>query len=274
MNPEESLNINRNGWDKVAEKFYGKTALPHYGPLAKSETDLHLLGDVTGAKVLEIGCGSGHSLLYLAQQGASELWGLDLSHSQIEFASSLLKDNDVIHCLFESPMEENPGIPLDYFDLVISIYALGWTVNLPRTLEHIAPYLKPNGCFVFSWEHPVYFCLEYNGGHFIVKNSYQYEGSKLDESWKGVPIVLYRRKLATYINGLVEAGFAIERLVESDVDTTLAKGHDLAPEYWYSVERAKLIPTTMIIQARKARTGNTHPDNGTRAAVHDVGWLK
>jgi SAM-dependent methyltransferase len=258
MNPEEALNINRNGWDKVAERFYGKTALPHYGPLAKSETDLHLLGDVKGAKVLEIGCGSGHSLLYLARQGASELWGLDLSHSQIEFAFSLLKDNGVIACLFESPMEHNPGIPLDYFDLVISIYALGWTVDLPRTLEHVASYLKPDGRFVFSWEHPVHFCLEYNGGQFIVKNSYQYEGPELDESWKGVPIVLYRRKLATYINSLTEAGFAIEKLVESDVDTTLATDHNFAPEYWYSVERAKLIPTTMIIRARKARMENTH----------------
>jgi isocitrate dehydrogenase kinase/phosphatase len=65
-------------------------------------------------------------------------------------------------------------------------------------------------------------------------------------------MVMYRRKMATYINGLIEAGFAIERLVETDVDTTRAEEHNFAAEAWYSVERAKLIPTTMIIRARKA----------------------
>ncbi len=251
MNPEQSLNMNRNGWNKVADKFCGKTALPQYGPLAQSETDLNFLGDVKGAKVLEIGCGSGHSLLYLAQQGASELWGLDLSRSQIQFASSLLEGNGLTAHLFESPMEENPGIPLGYFDLVISIFALGWSVDLPRTLSHISSYLKPNGHFVFSWEHPAFFCVEYENGQFVVKRSYQYEGSEFDESWKGVPMVLHRRKISTYINGLIDAGFAIERLVESNLDVTLIKEHNFSPDYWYSAERAKLIPTTMIIKAYK-----------------------
>ncbi len=251
MNPEHSLTVNKNGWDKIAGKFYGKAALPRYGPLAQSETDLKLLGDVRGAQVLEIGCGSGHSLLYLAQQGASELWGLDFSHSQIEFASSLLKGNDLAPSLFESLMEENPGIPLGYFDLVISIYALGWTVDLPKTLEHIRSYLKPNGCFVFSWEHPVYNCIKFENGQFIVKRSYHDESPEFQDSWLGAPFVQIPRKLSTYINSLIDARFNIERVIESAIDTTWVNDHNFMPEYWYSVPRAKLIPTTMIIKARK-----------------------
>ncbi len=251
MNTEQALAVNRDSWNKIAAKFYGKAALPHYGPLAQSETDLHLIGDVRGARVLEIGCGSGHSLLYLAQQGACEVWGLDFSHTQIEFASSLLKENGLMPHLFESPMEENPGIPLDYFDLVISIYGLGWTVDLPKTLDHICSYLKPNGCLVFSWEHPSYSCIGYADGQFVLRRSYHDESAQLQDSWLGAPFVQSPRKLSTYVNSLIDSGLVIERVVESDIDTTRVKSHNFAPEYWYSVPKAKLMPTTMIIMARK-----------------------
>jgi SAM-dependent methyltransferase len=251
MDTEQSLTINRDGWNKIAAKFYGKAALPRYGPLAQSETDLKLLGDVRGARVLEIGCGSGHSLLYLAQQGASEVWGLDFSPAQIEFASSLLKDNDLTPQLFESPMEENPGIPRDYVDLVISIYALGWTVDLARTLNHIHSYLKPNGYLIFSWEHPAFSCIDYKDGQFVAVRSYHDEDFALRDSWIGAPFVRSQRKLSTYINGLIDAGLVIERVVESAVDTTWVKEHNYAPDYWYSVPHAELVPTTMIIKARK-----------------------
>ncbi len=251
MNVEQTLTLNKDGWNKIAEKFYGKTALPRYGPLAQSETDLNLLEDVRGVRVLEIGCGSGHSLLYLAQKGASEVWGLDFSSAQIEFASSLLRENGWTPRLFESPMEENPGIPLGYFDLVISIYALGWTVDLPKTLRHIRSYLKSYGRFVFSWEHPVYNCISYENGQFIVKRSYHDENAELQDSWLGAPFIQIPRKLSTYVNCLIDGRFVIEKVVESALDTTLVKDHNFAPEYWYSVPRAKLVPTTMIIKARK-----------------------
>lgn len=251
VNTEQTLAINREGWDKIAKKFYGKAALPRYGPLAQSETDLKLIGDVQGVRVLEIGCGSGHSLLYLARQGASEVWGLDFSHTQIELASSLLKENGLTPHLFESPMEENPGIPLSYFDLVISIYALGWTVDLSRTLDHIRSYLKPNGCLVFSWEHPSYRCIGYADGQFVIRRSYHDESAELQDSWLGAPFVQSPKKLSTYINSLIDAGLEIERVVESAVDTTWVKSHNFAPEYWYSVPRAKLMPTTVIIKVRK-----------------------
>ncbi|QED50007.1 class I SAM-dependent methyltransferase [Cytobacillus dafuensis] len=44
----------------------------------------------------------------------------------------------------------------DYFDIVYSIYAFGWTTDLPTTLKYIYFYLKKDGSFIFSWEHPIY----------------------------------------------------------------------------------------------------------------------
>ncbi|HVU12556.1 MAG TPA: class I SAM-dependent methyltransferase [Phototrophicaceae bacterium] len=250
LDQEQMWAINRAGWDAVAPTFYGAAALPTYGPLAPTEDDLHLLGDVQGKTVVEIGCGSGHSLLYLAQHGATDLWGIDLSTKQIEFARALLAEHNVSAQFFNAPMEQNPGIPTGHFDLALSLYALGWTTDLASTLTLIYSYLKPGGAYVFSWEHPVYTCLGYADGHVIVKGRY-YEQTILKPSWENVPIVMHQRKMSTFINAAVGVGFQIERLEEGEVNRALASEADYAPERWYSVPRAERIPTTFILKLRK-----------------------
>ncbi len=52
---------NRIYWDDNADNWFGTTALPTYGVKFVTEDDLHLFGDVSGKKMLEICCGSGHS---------------------------------------------------------------------------------------------------------------------------------------------------------------------------------------------------------------------
>jgi hypothetical protein len=114
-------------------------------------------------------------------------------------------------------------------------------------------YLKPGGKFVFSWEHPVYQCLEYEANleKYVMARSYLDESPELDPSWKGVEIVIQPRKLSTYVNAIIQAGLVIEQMVESETDMNLARPQDYAPEKWYSVPRAKLIPTTFIVKALK-----------------------
>jgi SAM-dependent methyltransferase len=244
--------INRSGWDKVAHIFYGVAALPNYGPLTPTEEDLKLLGDMQHKTVLEIGCGSGHSLLYLAQHGAAEVWGVDLSAKQIEFARALLLENDVSAHLLNAPMETNPGLPESYFDFAISIYSLGWTTDLGKTLALVYSYLKPGGFYLFSWEHPFYSCLDYQSGAYVVKERYR-EHTFVEDNWNEVPIVMHQRKLSTFINTALEAGFQIECLIESEVNLALAQESDYAPESWYSVPRATLVPPTFILKIRKPR---------------------
>ena len=101
-NLANALRINRAGWDKVAKQFYGGTALPSYGPLAPTEESLCLLGRLSGIRALEVGCGSGHSLRYVAERGAAEMWGLDLSSVQLVFAA------DVLHA-FQPRLYVQPG---------------------------------------------------------------------------------------------------------------------------------------------------------------------
>ncbi|GGE60495.1 class I SAM-dependent methyltransferase [Priestia taiwanensis] len=113
------LTTNKQSWNEVAERFYGRNPLPEYGPLAPTEVELNLFGNVSNLNVLDIGCGSGHSLEYMLNRNVAEAWGIDLSTKQIEAARNLLGGRAE---LFEAPMEENPGIPHNHFDIVYSIY--------------------------------------------------------------------------------------------------------------------------------------------------------
>ena len=249
--PDVALATNREGWNHVAPYFHGGTALPEYGPLAPTEDTLRLLDGTADLRALELGCGSGHSLLYLARHGARELWGLDLSPVQIQFAEDTLRPFAPRVRLFESPMEANPGLPESYFDLVFSIYGLGWTTDLPATMTLVRRYLRPGGCFLVSGEHPAYSCIDWNGTAYAVANSYFAEGPVRHASWKGVPIVIHRRTLGTFLGQIVQAGLNIEAVVETPVDPATIKDEHIDPARWYSVARARMMPTTLIIKARK-----------------------
>lgn len=54
--------VNKTYWNANADSWFGATALPEYGVKFVTENELHLFGDVTEKTMLEIGCGSGHSL--------------------------------------------------------------------------------------------------------------------------------------------------------------------------------------------------------------------
>lgn len=245
---EQYLESNKKSWDETAPRFFGRTALPVYGPFLPTEDELHLFGDMTDKRVLEIGCGSGHSLQYMAAQGAVGLWGIDLSDTQINTARELLQEHeDKLH-LFQGAMENNPGVPSEYFDVVYSIYALGWTVDLGRTLRNVYSYLKPGGTFIFSWEHPLHSRVSQHGDQLVISKSYHDEGLQQCEPWD-IPAIMNQMKLGTYVNELVQAGFRIERVVEDVVIQEEKRSGD--PAVWYTPMKAALIPPAFIIKCTK-----------------------
>lgn len=255
MRDEEIIEVNKKYWNDHADLWFGTTALPEYGVHFPTEDDLHLFGDVSGKSMLEICCGSGHSLLYNANKGAKELWGVDISQSQLDNASKLLSDNGCSANLICAKMEDELDVPQGYFDYVYSIYGIGWTTDLQGTFDKIASYLKKDGIFIFSWHHTLNYCIAWscdereivlNNDEFVMAKSY-YDESYFKMSVHGSEIVLCNRKLSTYINALARAGFVIEQLVEDcDEDTKKAEGDlDL------KTKKAKMLPISFCIKARK-----------------------
>lgn len=236
--------INSLFWDTKGNDVLGATSLPLYGAFV-SEEKCQLFGDVSGKKILEIGCGSGQSLQYLGERKASELWGMDISENQLEKTKQHLKECGLSAKLICSPMEEECGISEDYFDFVYSVYAIGWTTDLEGTFRRIASYLKKDGVFIFSWSHPIHKCVAPENNMLVLKKTY------FDESWYslflgGSTLTLSDRKLSTYVNGLAKAGFIIEQMIEESDDEIMQSraNSDFA-------KKAKMLPVTFVFKARK-----------------------
>lgn len=239
---------NSTYWNAQGNEFLGAIVLPFYGAFV-SEDKCQLFGDVSGKRLLEIGCGNGQSLRYQGERQAAELWGLDLSEQQIEKARQHLDSCGLSAQLFCSPMEEECGIPKDYFDYVYSIYAIGWTIDLEGTFHRIASFLKKDGVFIFSWSHPIHKCVVTENNKLAFNKCY------FDESWYTVPLdvagegalTLSDRKLSTYVNALFKAGFVIEQMVE-ETDDEIMLGRDDNSDF---AQKAKMLPLTFVIKARK-----------------------
>src|SRR5947208_1932352 len=98
--PEESARANRWWWDAAAPAY-----LAEHGddlgdvdflwcPEGLRETDAHLLGDVAGRRVLEIGCGSAPCSRWLRREGA-DVVALDLSAGMLARAAELNRSTGI-----------------------------------------------------------------------------------------------------------------------------------------------------------------------------------
>ena len=255
MLDKDIIDINKSYWNEHADQWFGTTALPQYGVRFPTEDELHLFGDVSGKSMLEICCGSGHSLLYNARKGATDLWGVDLSQTQLDAASKLLSDNGCSARLICAKMEDELDVPKGYFDYVYSIYGIGWTTDLQGTFNKIASYLKKDGICIFSWHHTLNYCIGwsceerkdfFDEGKLVMTKSY------FDESYFSMPvddseIILCNRKISTYINALAKAGFVIEQLVEESDQASLNAEGEMDPK----TRKAKMLPISFCIKARK-----------------------
>lgn len=252
---EQIVEKNKRYWNDHADLWFGTTALPKYGVRFVTEDDLHFFSDVEGKKVLELCCGSGHSLNYLADKGAGELWGLDLSQKQLDNAKQMLKGSGCNPRFICAPMEADSDIPEDYFDYVFSIYGIGWTTDLAGTFKKVASCLKKDGIFIFSWGHPLHYCVAKSyetGEDEVIDGKLVFSRSYFDESYLKMPVhdtdvTFANRKISTYVNALYDAGFIIERMVEQTDEKSLSDNEDDSPK----AKKAKIVPLSMCFKCRK-----------------------
>lgn len=247
--PEDEVHLqNKSSWNAMADDWSG-TILPIWGCSCPTEDELNLMPDLSGKKVLEVGCGSGHSLKWCGDRGADELWGVDISERQLEHAEEYLHENGYKSKLFNSPMERNPGLPKNYFDAIYSVYAIGWTTDLQATFKLVSSYLKKDGVFIFSWDHPFMHCVDETEGKLVFSGSY-HEAEAFTFQKHGNPLTLHNRRLCDYINTLANSGFSVERVVEETDKETMSRDAEFTSGY-YTPIKAKKFPLSIIIKARK-----------------------
>ena len=100
VNEEDSRRANRGDWDAYADEyqsthgdFLGDVGFL-WGPEGLQESELGVLGDVTGRTVLELGSGAGQCARWLRSQGAVS-YGLDLSERQLQHSRRIDEETGI-----------------------------------------------------------------------------------------------------------------------------------------------------------------------------------
>lgn len=249
MNKNKFQKFNEDGWNKLIQNNnqFSNTSLPEYGPFMPNEEKLQLFSEINGKKVLELGCASGKSLKYLAEKGAGELWGVDISIEQINKAKKLKINNSKF---FISPMENNPGLPLNYFDYVLSLYSIGFSADPFQTIKLSSAYLKTNGKFIICWTHPFFNCLDIENDRVVINHSYIDERPTIiTKGQDKIELLQYNLKVSTLLNSLISSGLEIDKIIEENPIEINGIGNYNSSYF----DKRKLVasPTTLIIVAHK-----------------------
>ena len=234
--------------------FAGYSSLERFGAgweRAVEHADLlALLPEVGGCRVLDLGCGAGQLARHLATSGAAEVVGVDVSERMLALARAEWAHPRVTYC--RGTIEELT-FPRARFDLVVSSLVLHYVDDYRGLVRRIAEWLAPGGVFVYSTEHPIY-TARLPGDGWVLDNAgqrtswgldrYADEGAR-EETWFVPGVRKVHRTLATLVNGLLDAGLVVERLVEPIPSEEWLHDRPLARD-----ERRR--PMFLLIRARKA----------------------
>lgn len=112
--------------------------------------------DVSGLRVLDLGCGHGALSIGLAERGAAEVVGLDLDDDRIDFANRTLERAfPELRKQIQFQCEDVFNLE-DQFDLIVSKDAFEHIDDLDGVIRHLHGLLKPGGHLAPGFS-PLYF---------------------------------------------------------------------------------------------------------------------
>ena len=156
----EHARKNKALWEATSDSYEERNAVALSGEKAMAwglwripETELHVLGDVAGKDILELGCGAARWSIALAGRGARPT-GLDLSTRQLEHARRLMEEAGVSFPLIEASAEAVP-LPDASFDVVFCDWGAMTFCDPQFTVPEVARLLRPGGLFAFSTATPI-----------------------------------------------------------------------------------------------------------------------
>jgi SAM-dependent methyltransferase len=118
-----------------------------WGIWAIDESELGVLGDVSGLDVVELGCGTAYFSAWLAKRGARPV-GVDVTPAQLDTASRMMAETGIEFPLVEADAAET-GLPSESFDLALSEYGASIWVDPYRWIPEAARLLRPGGRLIF-----------------------------------------------------------------------------------------------------------------------------
>ena len=206
---------------KMYQNLRNNESLPNANDLIEIPQLFDLIGDVKEKTILDIGCGAGGHDRKLISLGAKSVLGIDISKRMIEVAN---RDNNSDKIEYRVLSMNNLEELNQKFDLVVSSLAIHYIEDYDGLCKKVYYLLNDGGYFIFSHGHPMDSAVILNNieNRYVIINDKKYflisdynnEGKRIS-NWLTGGVVMYHRNMSHLINGLIDAGFTIERLNES-----------------------------------------------------------
>jgi SAM-dependent methyltransferase len=124
-----------------------------WGMFGVRESDVEILGDVSGLDIVDLGCGTGYFSAWFAQRGARPV-GVDVTPAQLDTARRLQAETGIGFPLVEASAESVP-LPDASFDLAFSEYGASIWCDPYKWLPEAHRLLRPGGRLVFLCNSPL-----------------------------------------------------------------------------------------------------------------------
>ncbi len=210
-----------------------------YGPCIPREDRLRLLGDVSGKRVLDLGCGAGSNAVALARAGARTI-AVDESAEQVGHARAAVDAADLRVELHHASLAELAFLRADTIDAAISVGSLAHVADIGRVFRQLHRVLRPEHPFVLALPHPAFAQLDPGAvdGFAIRHSAFDLEPFPDHDPRSG----WFNRTTGTLFVELGRAGFRVDTLLEPA--PTEAGGPHWSPAM-------ASVPATLIVRARK-----------------------
>jgi ubiquinone/menaquinone biosynthesis C-methylase UbiE len=207
-----------------------------------------LISSLKGKSVLDLGCGDGNFAKYCIDHGAINVVGVDISSNMINQAKVENGHEKIEYVCM--PIEELE-IPNEKFDRIISSLAIHYIEDYPELLKKVNGLLHENGEFIFSTEHPIVtarkemnnWVKDKNGNKLHWALDDYHEEGKREQQWYTDGVIKYHRTISSILNGLIEAGFTIEKIIEPQ---SISAGIQQMPK----IINEKRRPSFIVIKAK------------------------
>jgi SAM-dependent methyltransferase len=218
---QDLARVHGNGDDAyydVEALVAGRTAMTEI-----EERALELAGGVENRDLLHVQCHIGFDAISFAQRGA-RVTAVDFSALALQKAQQIAERAGVQVAWLEANSLELPESLAGRFDLAYaSIGAICWIGDLLRWMRNVASTLRPGGRLVLVDLHPAYAMLG-SREPLVVDFPYSFDGphafrepgsyANKDAPVTATTSVCFAHDLSEIVNGALDAGLRVERLLE------------------------------------------------------------
>lgn len=124
-----------------------------FGATIPGETELRLIGDLDGRRVLELGCGAGHNAIRMAQHGARVI-AVEPSGEQIQRARDAADRAGVKVEFHHGELADLAFLRAEGIDVAMSAYGFGGLDDVARLIRQVHRVLKQEAPLIISLPHP------------------------------------------------------------------------------------------------------------------------